>query len=203
MLHAPCAPSRTFYLCPITSRCISDQVTKCSDKIFRSHDVFRTTYEMSDLIRIRIGCEGATDSSSIIRLVHFMPQFRHKNKYKISTNKNINDSFNVSNCCAFSSFFSYIFDRFPFSLISWGQHETRWEQQPRELCLLFVPTILFPCTQDCDRGAPSLSFSLSRNWVLLERTVTFYVILYVAIIFLLIFCSWHFPRLICSMLLVY
>ena len=37
--------------------------------------------------------------------------------------------------------------------------------------------------------APSLSFSLSRNWVLLERTVTFYVILYVAITFLLIFCS--------------
>ena len=76
-------------------------------------------------------------------------------------------------------------------------------QQPRELCLLFIPTILFPCTQDCGRGAPSLSFSLSRNWVLLERTVTFYVILYVAITFLLIFCSWHFPRLIYSMFLVY
>ena len=89
MAHAHCAPSRTFYLShnfsfsnsttniislsisyndsvdvlPITSRCISDQVTKCPDKIFRSHDVFRTTYEMSDLIRIRIGSEGATDSS--------------------------------------------------------------------------------------------------------------------------------------------
>ena len=125
MVHAHCAPSRTFYLCPITSQCISDQVTKCSDKICRSHDVFRTTYEMSDLIRIRIGSEGATDSSSIIRLVHFMPHFRHKNKYKISKNKNKNDSFNILNCCAFSSFFLYIFYRFPFSLISWGQHETR------------------------------------------------------------------------------
>ena len=66
---------------PITSRCISDQVTKfpirsrhdvspiksrsVPTKYFRSHDVFRTTYEMSDLIRIRIGSEGATDSSNI------------------------------------------------------------------------------------------------------------------------------------------
>ena len=65
---------------PITSRCISDQVTKfpirsrhdvspiksrsVPTKYVRSHDVFRTTYEMSDLIRIRIGSEGATDSSS-------------------------------------------------------------------------------------------------------------------------------------------
>ena len=65
---------------PITSRCISDQVTKfpirsrddefpiksrsVPTKCVRSHDVFRTTYEMSDLIRIRIGSEGATDSSS-------------------------------------------------------------------------------------------------------------------------------------------
>ena len=66
---------------PITSRCISDQVTKfpirsrhdvspiksrsVPTKYVRSHDVFRTTYEMSDLIRIRIGSEGATDSSSM------------------------------------------------------------------------------------------------------------------------------------------
>ena len=65
---------------PITSRCISDQVTKfpirsrhdvspiksrsVPTKYVRSHDVFRTTYEMSDLIRIRIGSEGATDSSA-------------------------------------------------------------------------------------------------------------------------------------------
>ena len=34
-------------------------------KYVRSHDVFRTTYEMSDLIRIRIGSEGATDSSKV------------------------------------------------------------------------------------------------------------------------------------------
>ena len=67
---------------PITSRCISDQVTKfpirSRDDVFpiksrsvptkyvRSHDVFRTTYEMSDLIRIRIGSEGATDSSTAV-----------------------------------------------------------------------------------------------------------------------------------------
>ena len=66
---------------PITSRCISDQVTKfpirsrhdvspiksrsVPTKYVRSHDVFRITYEMSDLIRIRIGSEGATDSSSM------------------------------------------------------------------------------------------------------------------------------------------
>ena len=66
---------------PITSRCISDQVTKfpirSRDDVFpiksrsvptkyvRSHDIFRTTYEMSDLIRIRIGSEGATDSSRV------------------------------------------------------------------------------------------------------------------------------------------
>ena len=66
---------------PITSRCISDQVTKLPirsrhdvspiksrsvpTKYVRSHDVFRTTYEMSDLIRIRIGSEGATDSSCV------------------------------------------------------------------------------------------------------------------------------------------
>ena len=64
---------------PITSRCISDQVTKfpirsrhdvspiksrsVPTKYVRSHDVFRTTYEMSDLIRIRIGSEGATDTT--------------------------------------------------------------------------------------------------------------------------------------------
>ena len=66
---------------PITSRCISDQVTKfpirsrhdefpiksrsVPTKYVRSRDVFRTTYETSDLIRIRIGSEGATDSSVI------------------------------------------------------------------------------------------------------------------------------------------
>ena len=66
---------------PITSRCIFDQVTKfpirsrddefpiksrsVPTKCVRSHDVFRTTYEVSDLIRIRIGSEGATDSSNI------------------------------------------------------------------------------------------------------------------------------------------
>ena len=64
---------------PITSRCISDQVTKfpirsrhdvspiksrsVPTKYVRSHDVFRTTYEMSNLIRIRIGSEGATDTT--------------------------------------------------------------------------------------------------------------------------------------------
>ena len=59
-----------------------------------------------------------------------------------------------------------------------------FNQQPRGLCALFVPTILFPCAQDCDHGAQSVSFSLSRNWVLLGRTVTFSVILSVAIIFI-------------------
>ena len=39
------------------------------------------------------------------------------------------------------------------------------------------------CSQDCDRCAQSVSVSLSRGWVLLGRTATFYVILYVAIIF--------------------
>ena len=72
---------------PITSRCISDQVTKfpirsrhdvspiksrsVPTKYVRGHDVFRTTYEMSDLIRIRIGSEGATDSSCLPSQRHF------------------------------------------------------------------------------------------------------------------------------------
>ena len=66
---------------PITSRCISDQITKfpirsrhdvspiksrsVPTKYVRSHDVLRTTYEMSDLIRIRIGSEGATDTTAV------------------------------------------------------------------------------------------------------------------------------------------
>ena len=59
-----------------------------------------------------------------------------------------------------------------------------FNQQPRGLCALLVPTILFPCAQDCDHGAQSVSFSLSRNWVLLGRTVAFSVILSVAIIYI-------------------
>ena len=45
-----------------------DQVTKCPDKVFRSHEVFRTTHEMSDLIRIRIGSEGAINSSKAMTM---------------------------------------------------------------------------------------------------------------------------------------
>ena len=62
-------------------------------------------------------------------------------------------------------------------------HLRPFNQQPRGLCLLFILTILFPCAQDCDRCAQSVSVSLSRSWVLLGRTATFYAILYVAIIF--------------------
>ena len=92
MAHAHCAPSRTFYLSHnfsfsnsttnIISLCILLSITMIPSmfcrsrhdvspiksrsvptKYVRSHDVFRTTYEMSDLIRIRIGSEGATNSS--------------------------------------------------------------------------------------------------------------------------------------------
>ena len=92
MVHVHCAPSRTFYLSlnfsfsnsttNTISLCILLSITMIPSmfcrslhdvspiksrsvptKYVRSHDVFRTTYEMSDLIRIRIGSEGATDSS--------------------------------------------------------------------------------------------------------------------------------------------
>ena len=47
-------------------------------------------------------------------------------------------------------------------------HLRPFNQQPRGLCLLFILTILFPCAQDCDRCAQSVSVSLSRSWVLLD-----------------------------------
>ena len=62
-------------------------------------------------------------------------------------------------------------------------HLPPFNQQPRGLYSLFILTILFPCAQDCDHGAQSVSVSLPRNWVLLGRTVTFYAILQVVIIF--------------------
>ena len=94
MVHVHCAPSRTFYLSlnfsfsnsttNTISLCILLSITMIPSmfcrsrhdvspiksrsvptKYVRSHDVFRTTYEMSDLIRIRIGSEGATDSSFV------------------------------------------------------------------------------------------------------------------------------------------
>ena len=56
-------------------------------------------------------------------------------------------------------------------------HLPPFNQQPRGLYSLFILTILFPCAQDCDHGAQSVSVSLPRNWVFLGRTVTFYAIL--------------------------
>ena len=56
-------------------------------------------------------------------------------------------------------------------------HLPPFNQQPRGLYSLFILTTLFPCAQDCDHGAQSVSVSLPRNWVLLGRTVTFYAIL--------------------------
>ena len=64
-----------------------------------------------------------------------------------------------------------LFDGLSFS------HLRPINQQPRALCSLFILAILFPCAHNCDRGAQSVSVSLPRNWVLLGRTVTFYVIL--------------------------
>ena len=92
MAHVYCAPSRPFYLSHnfsfsnsttnIISLCILLSKTKipsmfcrsrhdvspikslkCPDEVFRSHEVFRTTHEMPDLIRIRIGSEGMNNSS--------------------------------------------------------------------------------------------------------------------------------------------
>ena len=66
---------------PIKSRNFpSDHVTmylrpsqEVSRQNVRSHDVFRTTYEMSDLIRVRIGSEGASDSSNVVNETTSIP----------------------------------------------------------------------------------------------------------------------------------
>lgn len=56
-------------------------------------------------------------------------------------------------------------------------HLLPFNKQPQGLCSLFILATLFPCAHNCDRGAQSVSVSLPQNWVLLGKTVTFYVIL--------------------------